>query len=196
MTKTKWTISLFFSIVIATMGVAATGYLLLPANAQQGNQTDSMSTNATEGAQPQITGNESSQTIVRDSTSILLEGKLIPAKDFIHLYDSTPYAIINGHIAAKLPCSDNSTAEVNILTGQAPNLKAAELENIKELSTPGEMCLYHVDIQSDLSDSTGNSTITDIALQNPSDGDIKFGPSSTVAIGVNAIAPLPGEHQH
>jgi hypothetical protein len=190
MTKAKWTISLFFSIVIATMGVAATGYLL-PANAQQGNQTDTMSANATEGAEPQTTDNESSQTVVRDSSSILLEGKSIPPNDFIHLYDSSPYAIMNGHIAAKLPCGDNSTAEVNILTGQAPNLKAAELENIKELSTPGELCLYHVDIQSDLADSTGNSTITDIALQNPSDSDIEFGPSSTVVIGVNAIAPLP-----
>jgi hypothetical protein len=36
-------------------------------------------------------------TVVRDSTTILLDGKSIPTKDFIHHYDSTPYQIMNGH---------------------------------------------------------------------------------------------------
>ena len=38
-------------------------------------------------------------TVVRDSAVILLEGKTIPANDFIHLYDTTPYMIKSGHIA-------------------------------------------------------------------------------------------------
>ena len=42
-----------------------------------------------------------SKNVVRDSAIILLEGKSIPAKGFIHLYDATPYMITNGHIAAK-----------------------------------------------------------------------------------------------
>ncbi|MFZ0513460.1 MAG: hypothetical protein WAM14_17775 [Candidatus Nitrosopolaris sp.] len=37
---------------------------------------------------------------------------------------------------------------MKILTGQAPNLKPADLEFIKPLSTPGKMCLYHVDVAS------------------------------------------------
>lgn len=32
-------------------------------------------------------------TVVRDSQTILLEGKTIPAKDYIHLYDATPYMV-------------------------------------------------------------------------------------------------------
>ncbi|MGG6460586.1 MAG: hypothetical protein ACM3JQ_04070, partial [Candidatus Eiseniibacteriota bacterium] len=31
----------------------------------------------------------SKTTVVRDSQTILLEGKTLPAKDFIHLYDTT-----------------------------------------------------------------------------------------------------------
>ncbi|MGC2428680.1 MAG: hypothetical protein WA421_16725, partial [Nitrososphaeraceae archaeon] len=34
-----------------------------------------------------------SKNVVRDSAIILLEGKSIPAKGFIHLYDATPYMI-------------------------------------------------------------------------------------------------------
>ena len=30
------------------------------------------------------------KNVVRDSATILLEGKIIPTKDYIHLYDSTP----------------------------------------------------------------------------------------------------------
>jgi hypothetical protein len=61
-------------------------------------------------------------TVVRDSQTILLEGKTIPAKDFIHLYDSTPYMIMNGHIAMKVPCDASSKPAVNVLIGSAPNV--------------------------------------------------------------------------
>jgi hypothetical protein len=77
------------------------------------------------------------KNVVRDSATILLEGKIIPTKDYIHLYDSTPYSILNGHIAAKLPCDANSASPLKILIGQAPNLKPANLELVKPLSTPG-----------------------------------------------------------
>ena len=36
---------------------------------------------------------------VRDSVTELLQDKVIPGGDFIHLYDSTPYHILNGHVA-------------------------------------------------------------------------------------------------
>ena len=45
------------------------------------------------------TNNRRYKNVVRDSSIILLEGKSIPAKGFIHLYDATPYMITNGHIA-------------------------------------------------------------------------------------------------
>jgi hypothetical protein len=135
-------------------------------------------------------GNETStSTVTRDSQTILLEGESLPEDSFIHLYDSTPYKIMNGHIAAKLPCNDANSTEVNVLIGQAPNLQPAELEFVGPLSTPGELCLYHVDIASD-----ETTAITDIAIQNNSTEDIDFPATSTIVLGVNEIAHLSGEH--
>ena len=130
--------------------------------------------------------------VVRDSATVLLEGHQLPKGDFIHLYDATPYKIVTGHVAAKLPCNSDSVANANILIGQAPDFSVADPELISELSTPGNQCLYHVDL---ISNST--NTITDIAIQNNSTNDITFPPTSTVVIGVDKIAPLPeGEEEH
>ena len=134
-------------------------------------------------------GTSHANTITRDSQTILLEGESLPEGSFIHLYDSTPYQIINGHIAAKLPCNDANSTDVNVLIGQAPNLQPAELEFVGPLSTPGELCLYHVDVASD-----ETTPITDIAIQSNSTEDIDFPATSTVVIGVNEIAPLGEDH--
>jgi hypothetical protein len=135
----------------------------------------------------QYSNAQEEKTVVRDSQTILLEGKTLPPKDYIHLYDTTPYLIKLGHIAAKLPCDSNNKTSLNVLIGQAPKLKPAELEFVKELSTPGKMCIYHVDVESG---PPGENPITDIALQNPTDKEVKFGPTATVVIGVNEISPL------
>ena len=131
--------------------------------------------------------------VVRDSVAELLDGKSLPAGGFYHLYDSTPYMIMNGHVAVNVPCSDNSTSSVDVLIGQAPNLAPAELENLAELSTPGEMCLYHVDIP-----PNATSVVTDVAIANPGDSDLEFPPGSTAVVGVNEIMPgaEEGEHGH
>jgi hypothetical protein len=126
------------------------------------------------------------KNVVRDSAAILLEGKIIPTKDYIHLYDSTPYSILNGHIAAKLPCDANSVSPLKVLIGRAPNLKPANLELVKPLSIPGKLCIYHVDIP-----SKAGEIVSDIAIQNPTANEIKFPSRSTVVIGVNEIRPLP-----
>jgi hypothetical protein len=128
--------------------------------------------------------------VVRDSVTELLDGQIIPGGDFIHLYDSTPYHILNGHVALKAPCEDDSTTPIQILSGSAPNMTAATLENIVPLSTPGEQCLYHADLI-----PSGNVTIiTDIALKNPTEEDVEFPPTATVVIGINEITK--GEHGH
>jgi hypothetical protein len=126
-------------------------------------------------------------TVVRDSAVILLEGKTLPANDFIHLYDTTPYMIKTGHIATKLPCDASSTSPLKILIGQAPNLKPAVLELIKPLSTPGKMCLYHVDVNSQPGGQAG--IITDIAIQNPTSTTMTFPSTTSVVIGVDEIMP-------
>jgi hypothetical protein len=56
-------------------------------------------------------------TVIRDSSTVLLDGKTIPAMDYIHLYDATPYKIMNGHVAAKLPCDTNSMTPLIMLVG-------------------------------------------------------------------------------
>jgi hypothetical protein len=135
---------------------------------------------------------EAGGTEVRDSTAILLAGQTIPAGSFIHLYDSTPDAIATGHVAAKIPCDDNSNATLAILTGQAPALQPTELELVQNLSAAGELCLYHGDLASE----AGGNLTTDIAVQNPGEEDVELPATSTVVIGVNKV--LPGaaeEHQ-
>jgi hypothetical protein len=135
----------------------------------------------------QYSNAQEEKTVVRDSQTILLEGKTLPTKDYVHLYDTTPYLIKLGHIAAKLPCDSNNKTSLNVLIGQAPKFKPANLELVKELSTPGKMCIYHVDVEST---KQVNGTITDIALQNPTGKEVKFGPTATVVIGVDEISPL------
>jgi hypothetical protein len=129
-------------------------------------------------------------TVARDSVTVLLEGKTIPGKGFIHLYDSTPYMINAGHIALHVPCDANSKPAVNVLIGSAPNVKPVEPDLIKELSQAGQMCIYHVDVDSDPAKKVYQ---TDIAIQNPSNQTITFPATSGVVIGVNEVQPgVPG----
>jgi len=187
-------------IVILSLSVIAGIFSNIPLSYAQ-NDTMSM-TNMTEGEEHATTteaGNSAAAeeeeeynetNVVRDSVTELLDGQIIPGGDFIHLYDTTPYHILNGHVALKAPCEDDSTTPIQILIGSAPNMTAAELENIAPLSTPGEQCLYHADLI-----PGGNATIiTDVALKNPTEEDIEFPPTATVVIGINEITK--GEHGH
>ena len=133
---------------------------------------------------------EGQGTVTRDQVTLLLEGKTLPKGDFIELYDSTPFKIVNGHFVAKVPCNANGQSQVDLLTGEAPNLKSSDAEFVSQLSTPGHLCLYHVDLV-----SGNNNTITDVAIKNNSTNDIVFPPTSSVGVGVNSIAELPHEHE-
>ena len=138
------------------------------------------------------TEGEAGGTTVRDSTAVLLAGETIPGGSFIHLYDSPPDAIATGHVAAKIPCNEASNATLTILTGSAPNLQPAELELLPELSTAGELCLYHADL---VSEQGGNMT-TDIVIQNAGEEDVELPATSTVVIGVNKVLPGAAEEHH
>jgi len=144
-------------------------------------------------------------TTVRDSVFALLADQTIPASGFIHLYDTTPYSVKNGHVAAKIPCDDESTPLLDILVGVAPELTPAPIELVANLSTAGELCLYHVDLPSapeqanatatTSANATTNATmITDIAISNPGDEDVTLPSTSTVVIGINEIEK--GAHTH
>ena len=131
-------------------------------------------------------------TFVRDSDTVLLSHQILPPKDFIHIYDSTPYKIINGYLTAKLPCDTNFQSAVEILVGQLTNLKPAKLGIVKELSKPGYMCMYYANLgQSGLLAKANNLTaITDITLFNPTAYRVILLNTSTVIVGVNQIMPL------
>jgi hypothetical protein len=143
-------------------------------------------------------------TTVRDSVFALLAGETIPAGGFIHLYDTTEYHVISGHVAAKIPCGDDSAPLLTILVGVAPDFAPAPLELLANLSTPGELCLYHVDLPpapepanattTTSANATTTSMITDIAILNPGDEDVTLPDTSTVVIGINEIAR--GAHTH
>jgi hypothetical protein len=140
-------------------------------------------------------------TVVRDSETILLKGQTIPAGDYIHLYDASPYKIINGHLATKIPCDSSFQPKVNVLVGQAPKVQVIQLHLIEEMSKAGKMCIYHADLEPNSRVAhTGPGivigTITDIAIQNPTNKTIKFPPTSTMVIGVNEIEPGAGEIEH
>jgi hypothetical protein len=154
------------------------------------SDADTMTMNMTSGAAGgQTMMNQTHATVVRDSQTVLLEGKSIPAKSYIHLYDTTPYMIMNGHIAAKLPCDSNANPILQILIGSAPNFRPADFELVRQLSQPGNLCLYHVDLMSSPSPTNGGNTtiLTDIAISNPTSTDISFPATSTVVIGINEI---------
>ena len=194
MTQSKDMILSAFLGVLIAFGIAiVVGNPLqhgISASAQSMNMSNDQSM-GTMTSSNTMSGNRSA--IVRDSQTILLEGKTIPAKGYVHLYDSTPFLIMSGHVAAKLPCNSASNATVQVLVGSAPDLKPADLELIKELSTPGKLCLYHVDIP-----PNATTVVTDIAISNPGTSTITFPATSTVVIGVNEIMPRAeeGEHSH
>jgi hypothetical protein len=128
-------------------------------------------------------------TVVRDSLFVRGPITLAP-QDYLHLYDSTPYMIMNGHVALRTTCDANHEPNLQILVGQAPNLKPAELEYIAELSTPGKLCLYHADIESVHGEDVEANIITDIALSNPSNESARLPwHGGSVVIGVNEIMP-------
>ena len=198
--------------------IGALMFLSAPIASFSTTVTQEQTTNATspEGApegeaatteEPEHASNETATeetTTVRDSVFALLADHTIPANGFIHLYDTTPYSVKNGHVAAKIPCDDESTPLFDILVGVAPDLTPAPLELNANLSTAGELCLYHTDLpapdQANTTTTSANATttnatmITDIAISNPGDEDVTLPSTSTVVIGINEIAR--GEHSH
>ncbi|MEO9364317.1 MAG: hypothetical protein ABI348_10495 [Nitrososphaera sp.] len=131
---------------------------------------------------------EAKTTVTRDS--VLLTGpRTIAAGDFIHVYDAAPYHIMKGHIAMKVPCDDKNNTSLQVLIGLTPNLKKVDLSPIKELSTPGKECLYHVDVASHKDPS--NEYITDIVVKNTGDKEVKLSDTSGIIVGVDEIMPNP-----
>ena len=103
------------------------------------------------------------------SEHIPLNGQLTIG-DYILLMDFTPFATsIEGrsHIAMKVPCNEDGSPQVTVVTGIAPKLNTLNIGNAinngtlddktLDLSAEGRSCLYHAELP---------NGITDIALIN------------------------------
>jgi hypothetical protein len=111
----------------------------------------------------------------------------IPANDFVHLYDSTPYPIAgSGHIALKVNCDSQGNGVVDVLLGVAPDFEVFKLTHadnmVMELSTHGKMCLYHIDLP-----PTPDMVITDIAIKNPSNDRIRLGATASYTLFIDGL---------
>ena len=172
-----------------------------PTSAQAATTTNTTTTMpSTENINNNKQQNITQTTVVRNIATLLLAHQIVPPKDFIHIYDTTPYNILNGHLVAKIPCDANSAPSLQILIGHLPDLKPVQPQLIKEFSKPGYICMYNVDIGSPTMTTTSygsntdkgdNVMNTDLVLRNPTDYRITLPSTSTVVIGVNEIVPLP-----
>lgn len=118
-----------------------------------------------------------------DSVTVLMEGKTIPGRNFIHLYDSTPSSISSGHVAAHLPCDGGGEATVQVVGGIAPDVAPLNITLVDQMSTLGNICMYHVDIP-----QQNGTSITDIALLNPAEQSIILPAATSVVIHVSQFA--------
>src|SRR5918994_4460750 len=128
------------------------------------------------------------------SEHIPLTGQ-IASGDYILLMDFTPFVTsIEGHshIALKVPCNEDGTPKVTIVTGIAPNLNSLNIGNAinngtldgesLDLSAEGNSCLFHAELP---------NNISDIALVNTSNQTLNFNeggyPSVTISAHGTAI---------
>lgn len=129
------------------------------------------------------------ESVQTDNTKLHNRGNLafksIPANDYMHLFDSTPDTLAGGHLAIKVNCDENGDGAVDVLMGVAPEMNAIKLtmedNMVMELSTHGQMCLYHIDLPPE-----PDMLVTDVAISNPSDHRVRLGPTASYALYVNA----------
>jgi hypothetical protein len=123
------------------------------------------------------------------SEHIPLTGQLASG-DYILLMDFTPFVTsIEGHshIALKVPCNEDGTSRVTVVTGIAPNLNTLNIGNainngtlngdILDLSDEGNSCLYHAELP---------NNISDIALVNTSNQTLNFNEGGYHSVTVSA----------
>ena len=115
---------------------------------------------------------------------------VLASGDYILLMDFTPFVTsIEGHshIALKVPCNEDGTSKVTVVTGIAPNLNTLDIGNAinngtldgnsLDLSDEGNSCLYHAELP---------NNISDIALVNTSNQTLNFNEGGYSSVTVSA----------
>ena len=123
------------------------------------------------------------------SEHIPLTGQLAGG-DYILLMDFTPFVTsIEGHshIGLKVPCNEEGSPRVTIVTGIAPSLNTLDIGNAinngtldgnsLDLSAEGNSCLFHAELP---------NGISDIALVNTSNQTLNFDEGGYYSVTVSA----------
>jgi hypothetical protein len=116
--------------------------------------------------------------------------RTIASNDFLVVYSSTPYHIMKGQLTMKVPCDDKSTTSLEVFVGKSPNLSAASPQPVKELSTPGKECVFHLDIISH--QDSNNPIISDVVVKNTGKDEVKLSDTSSISLTVTEIMANPG----
>lgn len=127
--------------------------------------------------------------VVRDTVTLMLDWKRIEPNDFVLIYDSVPYHIMNGHVALRVPCNADGEPVITVKVGSAEKgmLEEPELMLVDKVSEPGKMCVYHADLMSTHEEGSAMGNITDVVLFNPNDRVVTLPRGSSVVVGVNEI---------
>jgi hypothetical protein len=127
------------------------------------------------------------------SEHIPLNGQLVTG-DYVLLMDFSPFAISvegHSHIALKVPCKEDASPKIAIVTGIIPNLQTLNIgvavnngtlngSNNLVLSDVGRSCLYHAELPND---------ITEIILVNTSNETLDFSEGGySVAVSAHGTA--------
>jgi hypothetical protein len=132
--------------------------------------------------------------IGHNAVTVLVGFKRIPAGDFLHLYDSTPHPVAVGHIAVHVDCDGEGKGIVSIALGVAPDLEVIDLtmdNMVHDLSTHGEMCIYHADLPPE-----HDMKVTDIAIINTGNKDVRLGGTAGVVIHVASFGEAIEHEEH
>jgi hypothetical protein len=110
--------------------------------------------------------------------------------DYILLMDFTPFVTSvegHSHLALKVPCNEDASPKISILTGIAPNLKTLNIGNAIrnvtldgnniDLSVEGKSCLYHAELP---------NNVSDIVLANTSNQTLNFNEGGYYSVTVSA----------
>lgn len=139
---------------------------------------------------PTSTAQEEMKTdVVRDTVTLLLDWKRMEPNDFVLIYDASPYHIMSGHVALRVPCDADGEPLITVQVGSAHDglLEEPEMELVDKVSEKGKMCVYHADLMSTHEEGTAMGKIVDVVLKNPHDRVVTLPRDSSVVVGVNEI---------
>jgi hypothetical protein len=126
---------------------------------------------------------------VTNGVATIVGPRTIAPNDFLYIYSSNPYHIMRGSLIMKVPCDDKSATSLEVFTGSSPNLSGASPQIVKELSTPGKECVFHLNIASH--QDANNPIISDVVVKNTGNSDVKLSDTSSIVLTVTEVMANP-----